>query len=100
MQIFPGQTYAHKRLIRAGARLRYDRPTQWHLSHNMRFAPRWVLVLYHACANGDGGVIYSFTRCGRRWECTGFGRARYCDHANRELVRDLLPVEFQPAVVR
>jgi hypothetical protein len=35
------------------------------------------LFIHHAVDNGDGGVLWNFSRCGNRWRLEGMGRARY-----------------------
>lgn len=78
--------YSHKPLVRAGARLKWVKS-----NHHPLLRPTaskvgyWVLCVHVPCENGDGGVLYSFVRKGRKWQNYGCGRLRYCEH------RDLFP---------
>lgn len=84
--------YAHKPLMRAGARLLYYRGPCHPLTRNHpKQKPYWVLGVHHQCDNGDGGVLYVFVRKGKKWQCYGCGRLRYSQH--NHLFAEHLPKE-------
>jgi hypothetical protein len=80
------RSYAHRKLMRAGAKIVYHRPPREYAG-----IPHWVLLIHDDCENGDGGVVYHFVRKRRKWQCYGFGRLRYCGELERLTFADKLP---------
>jgi hypothetical protein len=91
--------YPHRRLMRAGARLIYYREPACKYFDTGKFLPaRWQLFVHIDSDNGDGGVLFRFTRSGRRWKCDGWGLMRYAFNPGREVFADKLP-NFPPVQV-
>lgn len=95
-----GKRYGHRKLMRSGARLIYDSGPAPALSRAVGHRPNWRLFVLDPCENGDGGILFEFTRKRRSWICQSWERLRYCGNPGRELFADRLPNYPPRQVVR